>query len=78
MKKAKLVFIGIIVGLVFGLWFGVNIGKEKPLFSNPFAKGQIKTTIKESGEKVLEKSGKALEQTGKAIQEQIQKDKNED
>ena len=37
MLGMKKYFIGIVVGLVVGLWFGVNIGHDRPLWSNPFA-----------------------------------------
>lgn len=67
MKKMKPLLISLIIGLLLGLWFGVNIGKGNPLFSNPFSKRAIEGTLRESGEKVLEKSGKALEETGKAL-----------
>jgi hypothetical protein len=66
--------IGIFIGLILGLWFGINMGKDKPVFSNPLAPNKVTTTIRESGEKVLEESGKALEETGKALQEQAQKE----
>jgi len=69
MKKMKPLLISLIIGLLLGLWFGVNIGKGKAIFSNPFSKNTIESTIRESGEKVLEKSGKALEETGKALRE---------
>jgi len=36
MKVIQNILIGIILGASMGLWFGVNIGKDKPLLSNPF------------------------------------------
>lgn len=70
MKKMKPLIISLLIGLILGLWMGVNIGKGKSLFSNPFSKRTIESTIRQSGEKVLEKSGKALEETGKALRPQ--------
>lgn len=73
MKKIKMLILGIIVGLLPGLWFGVNIGREKPLFSNPFRSNSIKNKIRETGESLLQKSGEALESSGKAIKDSLSK-----
>lgn len=32
----KNMIIGLLAGLIIGLWFGVNIGRDKPIWSNPF------------------------------------------
>ena len=48
---------------------GVNIGREKPLLSNPFAKESLVDRAKQLGSETLEKSGKALEKTGQALQD---------
>jgi hypothetical protein len=39
-------FIGAVVGLVVGLWFGVNIGQDRPLWSNPFAEPTLQQKAK--------------------------------
>ena len=70
-KDMKNLITGIIIGLVFGLWFGVNLGKGKPLLSNPFANPTIQKKIKKTGDKVLEESGKALEESGKALRKAV-------
>lgn len=69
------------MGLIIGLWFGINIGKGKPLYSNPLSKRRIETVIMKTGEKVIEKSeeaieksGKALEETGKTLQDKVKKE----
>ena len=72
MKTLKPLFFGLIIGMVLGLWFGVNIGKQQPFYSNPFAERKVgeklKTTLGEgvgkAGEK-LEKLGQELKGTGK-------------
>jgi len=71
MKKIKGIIIGLIIGVVIGLWFGVNIGKDKSIFSNPFADNSIQDKIKQSGEKLIEKSGEVLEKGGKALQDKV-------
>lgn len=71
MKQIKALIFGLIVGTLLGLWFGVNIGKDKPVFSNPFAEDSIQQKIKKSGGKLLEKSGEVLEKGGKALQQKV-------
>lgn len=71
MKELKMILAGLIIGLLIGLWFGVNIGKDKSVFSNPFAENTIQQKIKKSGEKLLEKSGEALEKGGKALKDKM-------
>jgi len=56
----KKLLIGFCAGIVIGLWFGVNLGRDKPIFSNPFYKVSIKDQLLESGGDALEKSGQAL------------------
>lgn len=68
-----MMILGIVIGLLAGLWFGVNIGRDKPLFSNPFGSNSIKNKIKETGESLLEKGGEALENSGKAIKKSLSK-----
>ena len=73
MKSIKALILGVIIGLLVGLWSGVNIGKDKPIFSNPFADASIQKKLKKSGDIMLEKSGEALEKGGKAIKDKIKK-----
>lgn len=72
MKGLKTLIAGIIIGLLVGLWFGVNIGKDKSIFSNPFAEESIKQKLKKSGGNIIQKGGEALEKGGKAIKETVQ------
>lgn len=71
MKQIKAMIAGLILGILLGMWFGVNLGKDKPMFSNPFAEDSIQNKIKKSGETILEKSGEALEKSGKALKETV-------
>ncbi|MFV1982904.1 MAG: hypothetical protein ACC657_05125 [Thiohalomonadales bacterium] len=73
MKKIKILILGIVIGLLLGLWFGVNIGRDNPLFSNPFDATAVKDTIRETSESLLHKSGDALENSGKAIKDSLSK-----
>ena len=72
MKQLKSILICLIIGLLIGLWFGINIGKDKPLFSNPFAEDTIQEKIKKSSERLIEKSGEAMEKGGKALKDTVE------
>ena len=58
----------IVLGLLIGLALGVNIGREKPLLSNPFSHETLVDKVKKLGTETLHESGKALEKTGQALQ----------
>ena len=60
MKKLKFLLIGVVVGLLFGLWFGMNIGKEKPIFSNPFEDKAFQEKAKETASEAIEDTKRAL------------------
>jgi hypothetical protein len=64
MKNIRVIFLSLVIGICVGLAFGVNIGREKPLLSNPFEKASLTDKIKNLGKD----AGKALENTGKALQ----------
>ncbi len=68
MKQLKIVLVSLAVGILIGMALGVNIGREKPLLSNPFEKESLADRVKRLGSETLEKSGKALEKTGQALQ----------
>jgi hypothetical protein len=74
-KDLKNLAIGILLGLLVGLWFGSNLGKGRPMLSNPFTRDTIQGKIKETGNKVLEQGGKALEKSGKALRDAVSSDK---
>jgi predicted secreted protein len=69
MKQLKVILISLVIGVLIGMALGVNIGREKPLLSNPFAKESLVDRAKQLGSETLEKSGKALEKTGQALQD---------
>ncbi len=69
MKQLKPILVGVVIGLVIGMALGVNIGRGKPLLSNPFAKESLTERVKQLGSETLEESGKALEKTGQALRD---------
>ncbi len=70
MKHFKIILVSLLVGLLAGLALGVNIGRDKPLLSNPFARQEsLLDKAKRLGSETLEQGGKALEKTGQALQD---------
>ena len=64
LKAIRQITFGIVIGLAVGLWFGVNMGKNKPIFSNPFAEENIQ-------DKASRKAGELYKDTKEAIREQL-------
>jgi len=71
LKQFKTVLFGLVIGLLIGLALGVNIGRDKPLLSNPFAKESLADRIKRLSGETLEQGGEALEKTGKSLQDKL-------
>ena len=69
MKQIKIILVSLAIGMLVGMALGVNIGRENPLLSNPFAKESLTDRVKQLGSETLEQSGKALEKTGQALQD---------
>lgn len=57
----KKLFYLIIVLVGLGMWLGINIAKEQPLFSNPFADKEIAEKAKETAKAVKRKAEEAVE-----------------
>ncbi|MBQ0753239.1 MAG: hypothetical protein KBT87_08900 [Gammaproteobacteria bacterium] len=72
MTKFKTLLIGTVIGLFFGLWGGVNIGKGKPLYSNPFSSASVSEQLKGASKTALRQSGEALEKAGESIKNSAQ------
>lgn len=66
MERINKFVIGAVVGIVLGLWFGVNIGKDKPFWSNPFKE---KSMMEMATDKTKELAGKAKEKTQEMVKE---------
>ncbi len=47
----KDLLLGLLIGGIIGLWLGVNLGKDQPLMTNPFAD---KSSMKKFSEKFNE------------------------
>ncbi len=73
MKLIKSVLLGLIAGLAIGMWLGVNIGRDVPLYSNPFDTTALNDKLKQATGATLEKGGHALEKAGQTMQDKISK-----
>lgn len=60
MSGIKKLITGIVIGLVVGLWMGVNIGKNQPIWANPFAEKSLGKQAKEKANEVIKDAKKAL------------------
>lgn len=60
MKILKIVILVLLIGVGAGMWMGVNIGKDKPVFSNPFTEKSVVDKLKDSGKDALDKGGDLL------------------
>ncbi|HEC13054.1 MAG TPA: hypothetical protein ENI80_07350 [Acidiferrobacteraceae bacterium] len=56
---------GLIIGGVFGFLVGLNIGKNKPILSNPFEDKVFSEKIKDTAGDVIEKSREAIHEATK-------------
>lgn len=71
MATIRNVLIGLLIGFIFGIWIGVNIGKDKPYFSNPFEEKSVEQKLKDTGKGLLKEGGKFLEESGEKIQQKL-------
>lgn len=69
MAKLKTALTSLLIGLLFGLWGGINIGKQQPLYANPFSTQSLPDRLRDSGREVLRESGAALQRGGEAIEQ---------
>lgn len=71
MKAIKFLILGLIIGGLLGLGAGVNIGKNRPILSNPFKDDSLSDKMKDTGSDLMRKGGEAVEDAGKAIKDQF-------
>lgn len=59
-QNLKKYAIGAIIGALIALPIGVNIGKGKPIFSNPFAERDLSAEVKGKAKDVFSDTKRAL------------------
>ena len=64
--------LGLLVGGLAGLWFGMNIGKDQPLLSNPFADVPLAQEAGRSARDAVEGAKEGIEKAGEAAKEELQ------
>ena len=63
MLGIKKYIIGIIIGLVVGLWMGVNIGKDKPIWTNPFEERTLTKKAQDKASELVKDAKKAVRES---------------
>ncbi|HDP88600.1 MAG TPA: hypothetical protein ENN42_01370 [Thioalkalivibrio sp.] len=63
MKWLKGLVLGVVVGLLVGLWFGVNIGRERPVYANPFEKKTVSEHLKGAVDSTRDTVQRALDES---------------
>lgn len=56
----KTFVLGVIIGAVAGSWPAYNLGRNAPLYANPFQKRTIETIIKEKANEAVETTREKL------------------
>lgn len=67
--------VGLLLGGLVALWLGINIGKNQPLFSNPFAESPALQKAREyldEAERTMERAKKAAERAGESASESLE------
>jgi hypothetical protein len=63
MKSMPKLIIGLLIGAMLGLWFGVNLGRERPLLSNPFRKESIHEKFRKAGRGLFNAADDAIKES---------------
>ncbi len=71
MKSISNLIIGLLVGAILGLWVGVNIGKEQPVFTNPFKERVVQEKLRDAGEILLDSASDALKKGEENLREKL-------
>lgn len=76
-SNVKIFLFGLIIGILVAIPVGMNLGRDAPVFSNPFAErqvrqkmtGKVKEGAGQAVQRTKEVAGKAVEGTKKKIHE---------
>jgi gas vesicle protein len=59
-SKTRIFLFGLVVGVIIAFPLGMNVGRDAPLLSNPFAETEVKEKM---ADRMKESAGRALETT---------------
>ena len=69
-KKMQIFFFGLLIGVIIAFPLGMNLGRDAPLFSNPFAEQDVRPKMparaKAGADRAIETTKKGAE---KAVEE---------
>ncbi|MFQ5759452.1 MAG: hypothetical protein ACE5HM_00605 [Acidiferrobacterales bacterium] len=65
-SKIQVFFLGLIIGILVAFPLGMNVGRDAPLFSNPFAEPEVRGKM---ADKMKGGAGKAVEGAKKKLHE---------
>ncbi|MBI5663698.1 MAG: hypothetical protein HZC49_01225 [Nitrospirae bacterium] len=71
MKCRSKLIIGLVIGALLGLWLGVNIGRERPLYSNPFKKESLHERFKKAGRGFFNSAGDAIKESADDLRDKF-------
>ncbi|MGD8514460.1 MAG: hypothetical protein PVF52_02530 [Granulosicoccaceae bacterium] len=60
MKFLNGLLVGLLIGAGVGVWFGVNIGRDAPLLSNPFAERTVSDRLKDEAAEAYDDTRDAI------------------
>ena len=66
MRKYKRWIIFVLIVLALGVWLGINIGRNQPLFTNPFS---TKSALQQRMER---KTGKVVDQAKRRLRKSLE------
>ncbi len=72
-SSIKKFFLGLIVGIIIAFPAGINFGRDLPLWSNPFAKRDIKERVKVRAENLIEGTKEVIHDATKPAGKEMDK-----
>lgn len=70
MRNIRVIIIVLVVGMCLGIWAGVNMGRDRPWYSNPFAAPKtLGERLRDDGDALLQRTGTLLEDAGRKLRD---------
>lgn len=68
----KKIMLGLVIGAVIAFPAGINFGRDLPLWSNPFAKRDIKERVKMKADNLVEDTKEVIHDATKPARKEIE------